>query len=68
MTGPTWITPNRAQAIWKERTHMSDFRTLTPAEDAEVSRVWKTLPGAFSWVDTLLSIAQGRHPVRGTKP
>lgn len=61
---PTWITPERATAIWRERKHMALFVTLTPEEDAEVSRVWKTLPGSYSWVAALLSIAQGRHPVR----
>lgn len=61
---PTFITPERAQNIWAARGPFGEFRGVIDGEYREVSRVWQTLPGYFSWTDTLLSIANGRHPVR----
>ena len=61
---PTWITPERASAIWGAK---GPFVRVTDAEDREVLRVWKTLPGHFSWADALISISQGRHPMKEVK-
>ena len=66
--GPTWITPERASAIWEAKGPFGNFSDcLTVEEDREIARVWKTLPGHFSWADTLLSIVRGRHPVKEVK-
>lgn len=60
---PTWITAARALEIWQAKGPFGDFTgTCTAHENAEVHRVWKTLPGSYSWADALLSISQGRHP------
>ena len=62
---PTWITPERASAIWEARRPFGDFAgCLTQEEDCEIARVWATLPGDYSWADALLSIKQGRHPMK----
>lgn len=61
---PTFLTPDRAEEIWKSKGPMGGDFKVTQEEDTEIKRVWQTLPGNFSWVSTLLNIMQKRHPVR----
>lgn len=59
----TWITQARAKQIYDARGPFGDFTgTCTAYENAEIHRVWKTLPGSQSWADALLSISRGHHP------
>jgi len=56
------ISPKRALEIWKNRSSGGDFHgVISRAEDLEIVRVWNTLPGDRSWVDTLLAISRGEH-------